>query len=138
MKAVADITGAQVDTVAQMGDIVAQATPEQMERVGHANNAFRIRMRELDNELVAAELADTQNARSEHKHSSMPAVICVVLTALIAATGWLLFTHEVPPPNEQIANILFGALVAKWGDSIAYWVGTTRSSAIKSFNNSSR
>ena len=61
----------------------------------------------------------------------MPAVICVALTFLVGAGAYLLFSVVIPEGNKEIAYLLFGTLLAKWGDSIAYWVGTTRSSAEK-------
>lgn len=131
LKAVADAVGSPIDTVEQLGIAVTGATPEDMVRVTQANNAFKIRMRELDNELVATELGDVQNARSEHKHSRMPAVICIALTLMVAGGAALLFTQNIPDGNVEITYLLFGTLLAKWGDSIAYWVGTTRSSANK-------
>ena len=88
-------------------------------------------MRELDNDLVSAELNDVQDARKNHKHSNMPAVICAALTVMVFCGGFALFWFQIPEANKPIANMLFGAMLAKWGDSIAYWVGTTRSSANK-------
>lgn len=100
----------------------------------------KLRQIELDHEsqlkayafkTLDAELADKQNARAAHKHNPMPAVICVALTFLVGAGAYLLFTIDIPDGNREIAYLLFGTLLAKWGDSIAYWVGTTRSSAEK-------
>jgi len=45
--------------------------------------------------------------------------------------GYAIFMTAIPDKNETLANLVFGALLAKWGDSIAYWVGTTRSSSDK-------
>lgn len=81
--------------------------------------------------MADIELKDVQNARDNNKHSSMPAIICCSLTGMVALGAAALFTLNIPPANEQIANLLFGALLAKWGDSIAFWVGTSRSSAEK-------
>lgn len=131
IKAIADATGNEIATEKDLRIAVEQADPEVMLKITQANNSFKIRMRELDNELLASELDDVKNARSEHKHSTMPALICVSLTVMIAIGAYLLFTLEIPLENKTIANMLFGALLAKWGDSIAYWVGTTRSSANK-------
>jgi len=90
-------------------------------------------IREMAFKTLDAELKDKQQARTTHKHSRMPAIICIALTLMVAAGAYLLFTIDIPDSNDEIAYLLFGTLLAKWGDSIAYWVGTTRSSAIKSF-----
>ena len=80
---------------------------------------------------LSKELGDKANARDAHKHNPMPAIICVGLTVMIAFSSWMLFTLNIPGANKEIAYLLFGTVIAKWGDSIAYWVGTTRSSAEK-------
>jgi hypothetical protein len=61
----------------------------------------------------------------------MPMIICIALTGMVAGGAYMLFTMDIPVDNKNIANLLFGTLLAKWGDSIAYWVGTTRSSSEK-------
>ena len=102
--------------------------------------AVKLRKFELDNEadirqhafkVLDVELKDVQNARDSHKHNPMPMIICTALTLMVSAGAYMLFTLDIPPDNKNIANLLFGTLLAKWGDSIAYWVGTTRSSAEK-------
>jgi len=112
-------------------DAVAQALKTDPEA------AVKLRQFELDNEkdirehafkVLDIELKDTQNARQSHKHNPMPMVICISLTLMVAAGAYMLFVMNIPVDNKQIANLLFGTLLAKWGDSIAYWVGTTRSS----------
>ena len=77
-------------------------------------------------------LKDRQDARKQHKHSIMPAVIVVALTVMVAAMGAALFMSVIPEGNATLANILFGAVLAKWADAIAYWVGSSRGSAEKS------
>ena len=81
--------------------------------------------------VLSVELGDKADAREAHKHNPMPAMICISLTMMVAAGAFLLFTIDIPQANEQISYLLFGTVLAKWGDSIAYWVGTTRSSAEK-------
>lgn len=88
-------------------------------------------IRDLAFKTLDVELKDKQNARKEHKHSKMPATICIALTIMVAVGAYLLFTLNIPEGNREIAYLLFGTTLAKWGDSIAYWVGTTRSSAEK-------
>ena len=131
MKAVADATGNEVSTQDDLQKAVESASPEMMLKITQANNQFKIRIKELNNEVLDSELGDLANAREKHQHSKMPAVICVSLTVMVAIGAYLLFTLAIPEDNKTLANLLFGALLAKWGDSIAYWVGTTRSSANK-------
>tara|TARA_R110000772_G_scaffold42318_3_gene98336 strand:- start:140 stop:631 length:492 start_codon:yes stop_codon:yes gene_type:complete len=112
-------------------DAVAQALKSNPEA------AIKLRQFELENEqsirehafkVLDAELNDKQDAREAHKHNPMPMIICISLTLMVAGGAYMLFVMNIPTDNKQIANLLFGTLLAKWGDSIAYWVGTTRSS----------
>ena len=102
--------------------------------------AIKLRQFEIDNEanirehafkVLDVELKDKQSARETHKHNPMPMIICIALTLMVAGGAYMLFVMNIPVDNKQIANLLFGTLLAKWGDSIAYWVGTTRSSSEK-------
>lgn len=131
LKAISDATGIDIKDEESAAKAVESATPEQMLRIKQADNSFKIRMRELDNELTATELKDVQQARDSHKHSPMPMIICLALTAMVTLGAGGLFTMDIPAENKEIAYLLFGTLLAKWGDSIAFWVGTTRSSAEK-------
>ena len=88
-------------------------------------------LREYNFKVLDAELRDKQNARQMHRHNPMPALLCVAMTVLVAAGAYLLFTIDIPDDNQEIAYLLFGTVLAKWGDSVSYWVGTTRSSAEK-------
>jgi phosphoribosyl-dephospho-CoA transferase len=131
LKAISDATGNEVTTQDDLQRAVESASPEMMLKVTQANNQFKIRMRELDNEILESELGDVQNARKHHQHHHMPAIICIALTMMVAVGAYFLFNKVIPEANTTLANLLFGATLAKWGDSIAYWVGTTRSSANK-------
>lgn len=76
-------------------------------------------------------LQDRQHAREHNKQSIMPAVIVVALTLIVAAMGYAMFKVAIPDDNQTLANILFGAVLAKWADSVAYWVGSSKGSADK-------
>jgi hypothetical protein len=85
----------------------------------------------LSLDRLATELADTQNARMNHKMSRMPAVICVVLTLIVAVSLGFILYFPVPESNSDLVHYMFGQVTALWGASVTYWVGTTRSSAEK-------
>jgi hypothetical protein len=131
LKAVADATGNEVNTQDDLQRAVESATPEMMLKITQANNQFKIRIRELDNDLVATELGDTQDARKSHKHSNMPAVITIMLTVIVSGLLYTITQTEVIGGNRDLAMMMFGNVFTLWGASITYWVGTTRSSANK-------
>ena len=134
IKAIADATGNEVSTQDELQKAVESASPEMMIKITQANNQFKIRMRELDNDLVATKLGDVQDARKNHKHSKMPAAICIGLSVIVAILSIALIFEPIPAANNQMLNMLIGQIVAAWMASIAYWVGTTRSSANKDRN----
>lgn len=131
LKAVSDVIGTEVTNEAELATVVEKATPEQMLKLTQANNSFKIRMTELSNELTASELGDLQNAREHHKQSKMPAIICGFLTVMMAMVVVGLFYETVPEANSKLLYFLLGNIVTAWLSSIAYFVGTTRSSSVK-------
>lgn len=82
--------------------------------------------------VLKSELGDTQNARAEHKHSIMPAVITIMLTVMVCGLLYVVVYATIPDSSQNLAFALFGQVFGLWGASIAYWVGTTRSSSEKS------
>lgn len=105
--------------------------PQAAEKIRKLELEAEADIRRFHLNTLEIELKDVQDARKNHQHSKMPAIICVAITIMVACGACLLFTIDIPEDNQEIAYLLFGTLLAKWGDSIAYWVGTTRSSAEK-------
>lgn len=131
MKAVSEALGQDISTPEQLGQAIEKASPETMLKVTQASNAFKIKMAELGNELTATELGDVQHAREQHKDSVMPAVICVALTTSVIAFAAALMFVVIPEQNVRMLDTLFGAFLTAWLSSVAYWIGTTRSSGQK-------
>jgi hypothetical protein len=131
LKAVADATGKEVTSETQMADVIKSASPEVMLKVKQSNNSFKIRMAELANELTVTELGDVQHAREHNKHSMMPALICSFLSMSVVAFGAALLFVIIPEGNIRLIDTLFGAFITAWLGSMAYWNGSTRSSANK-------
>jgi hypothetical protein len=130
-KAISDATGQDVQNEDDLAAYVGSASPETMLKIKQANNAFKIRMRELDVELEESELKNQEHAREQHKHSIMPAAVTIGMTAIVAGLFSALFTKMIPEGNSEVFYLLTGQASALWGASITYWVGTTRSSANK-------
>lgn len=131
LKAISDATGQEVTDETQMKAAIEKASPEVMLKVKQANNSFKIRMVELANELTATELGDVQHARTAHKDSNMPAFICITLTFSVIAFATALMFLEIPKDNVRLIDTLFGSVLTAWLGSLAFFNGTTRSSAQK-------
>jgi hypothetical protein len=124
-KMIGDATGVKVSTLADAEKVINAATPDQLLAIKKVDNQHAVEMSRI-------EIGDIQNARSENKHSIMPALICCYLT--VAVTGFVvgLMTLEIPEGNVRLIDMMFGSVLTAWLSSVAYWVGTTRSSAEKS------
>ena len=131
MKAISDATGQDINTKEQAEHAINSASPEVMLKVKQANNAFKIRMKELSNELATTEIADVQHARVWQKDSNMPAFICVTLTLAVIAFAAALMVWTVPVENVRLIDTLFGSVLTAWLGSLAFFNGTTRSSSDK-------
>ncbi len=81
--------------------------------------------------LHKAEINDAKAARVAAKMSPMPAVICISLTAMVAGALSFMLVHPVPDSNRELIYYMLGQITGLWAGSVAYWVGTTRSSAEK-------
>ena len=126
MKAISEATGFEIENETDLALAVERATPEMMRKMRQADNSFKIRMRELDGEILDSELGDIQNARNTHKDSKMPAIICCALTAsMVVFTATMIFI-TIPEENTRMIDTLFGAFITAWIGSINYFVGASR------------
>jgi len=58
---------------------------------------------------------------------ALGALIVVAVMALI----FVIFTTSLPPANHDIALLVIGALVAKFGDVVAYFYNSSKGSSDK-------
>lgn len=129
-----------------VGALVASAlgvenTPEAVQAaLGNPDNLVKLKELESNErqhflsmqvEVLRLELADTQNARAAHNNSYMPAIVTALLTLLCGTMLYSLLFIEIPESNRDLLIQSFGTVLGFWGASIAYWVGTTRSSQDK-------
>jgi len=81
----------------------------------------------------AAVTADRDSARKMQiaNHSRMPALLTTVLTVGFFAVLIARMYKVLPNAGDPIVDQMIGTLLAVWTASVAYWVGTTRTSAAK-------
>ena len=147
-----DKTGAAVAKVTGIArDMLGTDSAEGIERAIAAdpNLALQFRMaviqaeadaRRQEFDTLQARLADVQSARQQTVELAKAgsaiawgavAVSVLVTTAFMAAL-WFVVRQEIPVASREIAYILLGTLGAKFGDIVAYWVGSSSGSAQKS------
>lgn len=96
--------------------------------------------RRMEFDTLQATLADVASARSQTvelaKAGSAIAWgavgVSLLVTAAFMAALWFVVRQEIPAASREIAYILLGTLGAKFGDIVAYWVGSSSGSAQKS------
>lgn len=109
----------------------ALGNPDAQIKLAELESNERQHLLQMQLATLQAELADTQSARAAHGNSRMPAIVTAALTAICAGLLYSLLFIEIPDTNRDLLIQSFGTVLGFWGASLAYWVGTTRSSADK-------
>lgn len=86
---------------------------------------------QLANETLSLELADVQDARKNHNQSKVPAWIVGATTAIVIGVYASLIFIDIPAQNRELLIQLNGVIQGVWLSAVSYFVGTTRSSSIK-------
>jgi len=110
---------------------IATANPEQLLEIKNSDNEFKLSMAKMGVDVFKIAADDKKNARAEHKHSYMPAVLSVALSLVVAGILYMLFYLEPPEGSRDVLFMLLGVVIKEWGGAMQYWFGTTRSSANK-------
>lgn len=105
--------------------------PEAMVKIQQLENEERDSLRKHALGMATVELADVQQARSTHKDHWMPALLTILLTFMIASVTYGLMTLVVPPDSKEVLFFLVGQLTGAFMTAITFWLGSSRSSAVK-------
>lgn len=104
--------------------------PEALLKIKQLESDERVALRELSLKEAAlaldkrkANLADTANARREHKSNNMPSVLTLVLAAMVAGIFAALFFAKPPEGYDQVIIMMAGAVVGAFGTAVAFWMG---------------
>lgn len=127
----ANLLGDEQASQQQVEDFILSADPEKLSQIKRLDHQFKLDMEKLGVDVFRLEVKDRESARKHHANHWMPSFLCILLTFMVAAAAWALMTIEIPPENASILYMLFGQVVTAWATSIAYWVGTTKSSSDK-------
>lgn len=126
---IASALGTASDPDAVMRKI--QSDPVVMMQIKQLEADERQHIRELQIQTLQAELADVQSARVTHANSRMPAAITICLGIMTAAALSCLIYVPIPDNNRDLAINYGGQIIGLFGTAVAYWIGTSRSSANK-------
>jgi hypothetical protein len=86
------------------------ATPEQMSNLRQADLDFKVRMKELDIDLVKTQTADIQDARKTFGNDPVPKLFAMV--ALLGFLGYVFMVTIQPPDanDDGVVNLILGYL----------------------------
>jgi hypothetical protein len=115
----------------ELESFILGANPDQLLQIKQLDADFKLKMEELGVDVFKLEVEDRDSARKNNKDSNMPAILCLLLTAMVAGGLAALLIMVIPPDNANIIYMIFGQILTAWTASIAYWVGTTKSSSDK-------
>ena len=110
---------------------VVGASPEMLINLKQMDAEFKLNMKKLDVDIFEIEAKDKGDARENHNHSNMPAILSVSLTTFIVGIVCALFYTEPPQGAREVLFMLLGVVIKEWSNSMHYWYGTTRSSSEK-------
>jgi hypothetical protein len=125
------LLGDENATEQELEKFIINANPDQLLPLKKLDSEFKLKMEELGVDVFKLEVADRNSARTHHKDNIMPAIICLLLTLMVCAGSYALIVAIIPPANANILYMVFGQVLTAWAASIAYWVGTTKSSGDK-------
>jgi hypothetical protein len=117
----------------QIESKLANATHADLLALKTADQEYEVSMRELDVKETGLHLTGMNDARETHKDRWEPFAIFCILT-VVSCSGFVGIVEFSPGMSDATKGMLlpiYGALVYKWLDCVAYYVGTTRSSAAK-------
>lgn len=89
------------------------------------------RLQELENERLRIETADVQNARNVHQDSWVPWALTFTLVAMVSGIVAALLWVAIPEDNKEVVYLVVGQLIGAFSTAIAYWLGSSKSSASK-------
>lgn len=153
-----DKTGKAVETVTGIArDVLGTDNPADIERAIAADpekalqfklalieaeataSRHAAEMRQKDIDELKARFDDVAGARSQTVELAKagspiaygPVVVSILVTLAFMLALWFVVRQEIPLASREIAYILLGTLAAKFGDIVAYWVGSSSGSASK-------
>ena len=126
---VASVLG--VDNTPDAIESAIKNDPEAVIKLRQLESDESVNLRRIAFRETEAALKDRQDARQNHKDSRMPAILTVMLTVMMAAIVYALFTVALTDSANNILYLLLGSIATAWANAMGYWFGTSKGSADK-------
>jgi hypothetical protein len=137
IKTAAEALGASGATAQDVTNALLGATPEQVSALQAADKELELRMKSIGFANIEAmesfASADRANARQlqASTSSNIPALLTCFVVGSFTATLVLLMVFDVPATNRDIVVYMIGQLSGGFTSALAFWLGTTRDSGVK-------
>lgn len=129
--------GALIASVFGVGDTPTEvsnaikADPESAIKLVELEQKHEQALRQMALDERKAELEDTQQARTTHTGHWMPWALTCILAAMVAAMVAAMIWVSIPPDNKEVVYLVVGQLIGAFSTACAYWLGSSRGSAVK-------
>lgn len=122
--------GASEDAVAAA---VTGASPDQLLAIKQADQAFKVKMRELDVDLerIAGQDRDSARRREADTKDWAPRVLAAIIVLTWASVQWFILRHSVPEDMRELIMRVLGTLDAALMLVLAYYFGSSAGSKAK-------
>jgi hypothetical protein len=121
-------------TESEIATALATGGTDALAKLKEAEQAFQVRMRELDIDIEKLHQADRANARQREAATGdvwTPRLLAFGVTAgFFGVLGWLL-SQGKPPDGGDALLVMLGALGGAWASVVAYYFGSSAGSAAK-------
>ena len=108
-----------------------KADPEAALKLREVELRHQERLTEMEVDRFRIETADVQDARSAHKDSWVPWALTFTLVAMVSGIVAALLWVAIPEDNKEVVYLVVGQLIGAFSTAIAYWLGSSKSSASK-------
>lgn len=122
--------GASEDAVAAA---VTGASPDQLLAIKQADQAFKVKMRELDVDLERISMQDRDSARRREADTKdwAPKVLAAIIVLTWASVQWFILRNSVPEDMRELIMRVLGTLDAALMLVLAYYFGSSAGSKAK-------
>lgn len=128
------LLGKSDGTESEIATALATGGTDALTKLKEAEQAFQVRMRELDIDLERVHQADRDGARQREAGTGdtlTPRLLAMGITCgFFGVLGWLL-TQGKPETGGDALLVMLGALGGAWASVVAYYFGSSSGSAAK-------
>jgi len=127
VKMVASKLGIKKTDTKSIEEAIEEATPEQLEEIKAAEKEFALKMKQMNVDVFAKQVEDTQDARKVFGNDPIPKLFAMV--ALVGFLGYVfLVTMQDPESNDDaIVNLVLGYLGGLVSGISAFFFGANNS-----------